>query len=531
MKKILSIAFSLLLAIPVAMAGFADLIPKHSYYEAINFIQARGIVSGYPDGSFQADRQINRYELLKIVIESAYSDTAISMALDEYKALNYYYVDLKDVPMGEWFSPYVRIGIQDKVIQGYPDGFFRGTNSVNFVEALQIMMQTYKVDYDEGATLWYKDMVDVAAEKNLIPLDIVAFNQGITRGQMAEMITRMIKYNQGTLDDYLGKSGLIKQTFEKISEGKDQLAILDFLLQNVDKIEPKPACSDGVDNDDDSILDAQDPGCHTDNDASNANSYDPNDDDETDEPEESENKPQCSDGLDNDNDGRTDAEDAGCWADVSDKNSYNPNDDVEDNEPLCVDGKDNDNDGLKDAEDPGCHTDGDPKNATSYDPTDEDEVDVLVDPEPGFNDTNEANAQLLVDAIEAFAVNVGLYPGLPDQPECLVNAAGAGLDLTVYIQGGVIPNTPKPNQDLQVGDLFCAQTYFYTPLKFGGEIRKGYVLIAPMTDPNRANFLLSDIDTFPENSTAEDVIATLNAYDKSKIADAEMSDRVLILTN
>lgn len=41
-------------------------------------------------------------------------------------------------------------------------------------------------------------------------------------------------------------------------------------------------CSDGVDNDGDGVADAADPGCHTDNDAKNPASYDPNDNDETD---------------------------------------------------------------------------------------------------------------------------------------------------------------------------------------------------------------------------------------------------------
>jgi LPXTG-motif cell wall-anchored protein len=44
-----------------------------------------------------------------------------------------------------------------------------------------------------------------------------------------------------------------------------------------------PECSDGVDNADleDELADAEDPGCHTDGDASNPASYDPDDDDET----------------------------------------------------------------------------------------------------------------------------------------------------------------------------------------------------------------------------------------------------------
>jgi LPXTG-motif cell wall-anchored protein len=44
-----------------------------------------------------------------------------------------------------------------------------------------------------------------------------------------------------------------------------------------------PECSDGIDNDGDGLADADDPGCHTDGDATNPDSYDPNDDSELDE--------------------------------------------------------------------------------------------------------------------------------------------------------------------------------------------------------------------------------------------------------
>jgi hypothetical protein len=44
-----------------------------------------------------------------------------------------------------------------------------------------------------------------------------------------------------------------------------------------------PECSDGEDNDGDGVIDADDPGCHTDGDASNPDSYDPTDDSELDD--------------------------------------------------------------------------------------------------------------------------------------------------------------------------------------------------------------------------------------------------------
>ncbi len=100
-----------------------------------------------------------------------------------------------------------------------------------------------------------------------------------------------------------------------------------------------PQCSDTIDNDGDGVIDAADPGCHSDNDANNASSYNPNDNDETDKK---------SGGGTTGSGGETGVE--------------------------CADNRDNDGDGLIDEKDGGCHTDGNPNNPDSYDATDDSEA-------------------------------------------------------------------------------------------------------------------------------------------------------------
>jgi hypothetical protein len=143
---------------------------------------------------------------------------------------------------------------------------------------------------------------------------------------------------------------------------------------------PKPECSDDIDNADpeDTLVDENDPGCHTDGDPNNPDSYDPNDDDETDAPAP---KPECSDDIDNADpeDTLVDENDPGCHTDGDPNNpdSYDPNDDDETDVPKaqCSDDLDNDDDKLTDEQDPGCHTDSNPDNPDSYDPNDDDESD------------------------------------------------------------------------------------------------------------------------------------------------------------
>lgn len=98
--------------------------------------------------------------------------------------------------------------------------------------------------------------------------------------------------------------------------------------------EKTPAqCSDGTDNDGDGLTDEDDPGCHTDGNANNPNSYNPDDDDEKNSrgPTGGSSRPECSDKKDNDGDGKADASDPGCHEGNDINNPYNPDDDSEDN--------------------------------------------------------------------------------------------------------------------------------------------------------------------------------------------------------
>ncbi|MBP7006599.1 MAG: peptidoglycan-binding protein [Candidatus Pacebacteria bacterium] len=128
---------------------------------------------------------------------------------------------------------------------------------------------------------------------------------------------------------------------------------------------PNPQCSDTIDNGDeeDSLSDQNDPGCHTDGNVNNGASYDPNDDSESNQ------SAQCSDGLDNDKDERVDSEDPGCHSDgnVENPSSWVPEDnneedekvvvEEEDDDSICSDGKDNDGDNVADfPEDEGCES-------------------------------------------------------------------------------------------------------------------------------------------------------------------------------
>jgi hypothetical protein len=124
---------------------------------------------------------------------------------------------------------------------------------------------------------------------------------------------------------------------------------------NTSGSETGPQCSDGVDNDGDGLIDAADPGCHSDGNANNPASYVPSDNDESNGTPGSSTSPSKSSG------GVKGSNGSGGKA-----------------KPQCSDGIDNDGDNLVDAADPGCHRDGNASNQSSYNPNDDSEVNGTV---------------------------------------------------------------------------------------------------------------------------------------------------------
>ncbi len=147
--------------------------------------------------------------------------------------------------------------------------------------------------------------------------------------------------------------------------------------------EYNPQCSDNVDNDNDGQIDINDPNCHVG--GVITGNYLPNHYSESNNPSGGGVvfEPQCSDTLDNDTDGQIDINDPNCHTGGTLEGVYLPNHYSESNDPFggweepiskCEDEIDNDRDGLIDELDPACHIGGNIEN--EYLPNHDSEADA-----------------------------------------------------------------------------------------------------------------------------------------------------------
>ena len=187
--------------------SFSDVPATHANAEAIAYVKAEGIVSGYADGTFRPDQTINRAEFLKIVLEAqatGYTGDGPSPSPSmncffhggSKEDFRQEFGKFNDVEFTSWYAPYFCSGIRSGIVRGYPDQTFRPAQTINFVEAAKIIVTTDayfggSLTVSRQGNTWYEGYVRALAERKAIPLSITSFGQVITRGEMAEMVWRL----------------------------------------------------------------------------------------------------------------------------------------------------------------------------------------------------------------------------------------------------------------------------------------------------------------------------------------------------
>lgn len=136
---------------------FQDVPASSPYAEAVHWARVHGVLTGYPDGTFQPDEIINRAEFLKIVLLAKGIDLA-----DATEPAGF-----SDVNEEEWYAPYIRFAKQQGIIQGYPDGTFQPERYVNVSEGLKMAYVTLEVPVDDFGGEWYQKYATHAADNHI----------------------------------------------------------------------------------------------------------------------------------------------------------------------------------------------------------------------------------------------------------------------------------------------------------------------------------------------------------------------------
>ncbi len=217
-------------------------VDNSDYKEAIYFLFGEGVIGGYEDGTFRPNENINRAEFLKIIIQSRYGK--------ELEKRNYNkrcFDDIKD--KNAWYVPYACFAQDWGLISGYDGKYLKPSKDINLVEAAKIISKIYgknKININDSE-IWYRPYMKYMLENRLVPEQIKTFNHKLTRGDMAEIITRADKQRFGKLQGYLdyrkehynedyfplwdefNNNALGKETTKKVGEGTVPQKIIEIV--------------------------------------------------------------------------------------------------------------------------------------------------------------------------------------------------------------------------------------------------------------------------------------------------------------
>lgn len=172
---------------------FYDVSQSNPNREAILYLFEEGIINGYPDKTFKPANEINRAELLKILVEGLGTTPDVA-------TYNGCFNDVKT----DWYAPYVCYAKEQKWVEGYTDGNFRPSQTVNKVEAIKMLLNSQKITIPESISeapftdvtvdQWFAPYIKVAKDLQILEEtgSYLQPAQNMTRGSVSENLYRLL---------------------------------------------------------------------------------------------------------------------------------------------------------------------------------------------------------------------------------------------------------------------------------------------------------------------------------------------------
>ena len=210
-------------------------------------LQRRGVIGGYPDGTFGGYNYVNRAEAAKFLMLAKYGNSGVSSSTASR---------FPDTPSGQWYIPYVNKTAELGIINGYPDGTFKPGNTINTAEFLKMITLTFGLETNLSYTYrdvktsdWFSVYAGAVLKYNLFPhrsSDWLYPEREMSRYEVAVAIYNVMKEKYGTefsaiTDQYSYK----KRDYNVEILTKDLKERLNLVNRANEKILPMMAVSNG----------------------------------------------------------------------------------------------------------------------------------------------------------------------------------------------------------------------------------------------------------------------------------------------
>ncbi|MDP4118366.1 MAG: InlB B-repeat-containing protein [Bacillota bacterium] len=199
MKRMFKLIAAIIMALTMLPTNFvfardtsalSDVTGSEYYADAANALAQLGILKGYEDGTFGAERTVTRAEMAAVVCRMMdYKETANKA---KGKA------EFVDVDEGHWATGYINTAVEKGIISGDGNGNFRPDDEVLYEEAVKMVVCALGYGEEaEKAGGWKDGYLSVAKNKGISDKLKGAAGKAITRGDIALMVYNGITENIG----------------------------------------------------------------------------------------------------------------------------------------------------------------------------------------------------------------------------------------------------------------------------------------------------------------------------------------------
>lgn len=197
LKRALSLALATVMTMGLMVVGtgasYQD-VKATDNVEAIEVLQAVGIMTGDENGDFNPDANVTRNEIAVVM------SNLLNLDYDYYRGTN----PFTDVP--DWAAPYVAACAAEGVVAGIGNNMYGGSNNVTAAQAALMIMKAlgyfqYQADFEND---WQIATIRQASYINLFDGINANAETALTRNQIAQLVLNGLKANMVTFTGTVG---------------------------------------------------------------------------------------------------------------------------------------------------------------------------------------------------------------------------------------------------------------------------------------------------------------------------------------
>jgi hypothetical protein len=188
---------------------YTDATLEYWAAEPIYLCSTLGLLKGYPDATFQPDKGITRAELTALLVRTSTIDPNRWTIVEQEDKFT-------DVKTGMWYRPFVNMGVDLGLVEGYPDKTFKPNKTLTRAEGITVLARFANLAEESGQPFpdlkpdfWANKHIGSAKKEGLLKyLEGQNFdpNRPFTRAEAAEVLYR-VNTIQWKVEDFwnLGK--------------------------------------------------------------------------------------------------------------------------------------------------------------------------------------------------------------------------------------------------------------------------------------------------------------------------------------